>query len=469
MKLKAKMAWMIALSVALAVILLFAMLYAFTALFVSGYNYVKLQEMSRLLAERIESANVRNEEQFTQVMRRFRNQYDGIEMDVYGNDGKLLFSSSNRAEPYSLPELFERMADQPGRMLHGQDVTIAYDFAAGGNRYFVVFDVEGRALQQVQVFLSFNQYAGWPFVLVPLFLIIFLPSLLAFLFLLFVTRRLRKLNDAMRRADLDRDPVRLQDESGDEIGALARLFNEMSDKLHRQHARSRQIEEARTRLIGSLSHDLRTPLSIIQGYAETLQRGSVQDSDTRVRHSTIIVQKSEYMNRLLGQLFRLAELDDSSLALQMESGSIHRLLQSILAEYVLVLNDQGIEWHAEMPEPHAYVNFDEDTLAQAFRNVIDNAILHGNGGRYLGIRIRTLSDSVQIEVEDRGKGMPEEELSRIFERFYRGDKGRQSNGMGIGLSLANETVIRHGGSIAVRSAPGICTVFTIRLPLAGSA
>ncbi|MFC5471843.1 ATP-binding protein [Cohnella suwonensis] len=466
MKLKAKMTWMIALSVALVVILLVAMLYAFTALFVSGYNHVKLQQMSLQLTERLERANIQNEDRLTQELRQFGSQFEGIGMELYGDDGKLLFSSANRTEPYAFPELLDRFVDQPERMFHGQDVAFVYDIAAGGNRYYVVFDVKGSALQQVQVFLYFNQYSAWPFLLVPLFLIIFLPSLFAFLFLLFVTRRLRRLNNAMRRADLQQDPVRLQDRSRDEIGELARLFNEMSDKLQRQYAHTRQVEQARTLLIGSLSHDLRTPLSIIQGYAETLQRGSAQDPDTRVRHSTIIVQKSDYMNRLLGQLFRLAELDDPSTAFRMERGSIHNLLQTIIAEYVLVWNDQGIEWQADMPEPHAYVKFDEESLAQVFRNLIDNAILHGSDGKYLGIRIRTAADSVQIDIEDRGKGISEEELTHIFERFYRGDKSRRSNGMGIGLSLANETVIRHGGSIAVRSVPAISTVFTVRLPLA---
>ncbi|MBB6673784.1 HAMP domain-containing sensor histidine kinase [Cohnella nanjingensis] len=381
-------------------------------------------------------------------------------------DGKLLYSSVNRTEPYTLSELLERFVDQPERMFHGKDVSFVYDIAAGGNRYYVVFDVKGSALQQVQVYLYFNQYSAWPFLLIPLFLIIFLPALFAFLFLLFVTRRLRGLNNAMQRADLRQAPVRLQDRSGDEIGALSRLFNEMSDKLHRQYAHTRQVEQARAQLIGSLSHDLRTPLSIIQGYAETLQRGSAQDPDTRVRHSTILVQKSEYMNRLLGQLFRLAQLDDPSTAFRMDRGSIPNLLQSIIAEYVLVWNDQGIEWQADIPEPHAYALFDEASLTQAFRNLIDNAILHGSDGKYVGIRIRTSTESVQIDIEDRGKGIPEEELAHIFERFYRGDKGRRSNGMGIGLSFANETVIQHGGSIAVRSAPASSTVFTVSLPLA---
>jgi len=466
MKLTAKMAWMIALSIALAVMLLVAMLYAFTALFVSGYNHVKLQETSRLLEERLAQANVRNEHQLSLELREFGSSFEGIGMELYGSDGRQLYSSANRTEPYSFSEWMDRFVDQPGRMFQGQDVSFAYDITAGNKQYYVVFDVQGSALQQVQVFLYFNQYSAWPFLLVPLFLIIFLPAFLAFLFLLFVTRRLRRLNDAMKRADLQQDPVRLQDRSGDEIGTLSRLFNEMSDKLHRQYAHTRQVEHARNLLLGSLSHDLRTPLSIIQGYAETLQRGSVQDPDIRVRHSTIIVQKSEYMNRLLGQLFRLAELDDPSTAFRLERGSIHNLLQSIIAEYVLVWNDQGIEWQANLSEPHAYVKFDEKSLAQVFHNLIDNAILHGSDGKYLGIRIRTTPDSVMIDIEDRGKGIPEEELPHIFERFYRGDKGRRSNGMGIGLSLANKTVMRHGGSIAVRSVPASSTVFTVSLPLA---
>lgn len=466
MKLKAKMSWMIASSVALAVILLAAMLYAFTTLFVSGYNHVKLQEMSRQLADRIERANVRNEEELTRVLREFGSEYDGVAMDLYGIDGKPLFSSSNRTDPNSVPKLLERFAGQPERMFRGQDSSFVYDIEAGGNRYFVVFDVNGGALQQVQVFLYFNEYSAWLFLIVPLLFIIFLPALFAFLFVLFVTRRLRRLNDAMMQADLQQDPVRLQDQSNDEIGEMTRLFNEMSDKLHRQYAHTRQVERARTLLVASLSHDLRTPLSIIHGYAETLQRGSAQDPDTRVRHSTIIVQKSEYMNRLLGQLFRLAALDDPSTVYRMERGSIHHLVQSIVAEYVLVLNDLGFEWQADIPESRAYVCFDEESLAQAFRNLIDNAILHGSEGKYLGIRVRTETDSLTINIEDRGKGIPEKELTHIFDRFYRGDKGRQSNGMGIGLSLARETVMRHGGSIAVRSVPGSSTVFTVSLPLA---
>lgn len=465
MKLKTKMVWTIAFSVLLTVILLVAMISVFGTLFVSGYNHVKIRDMSMQLSERLEQANAQNKEQLTRVMQQFGAYYEGVGMELFGSDGKLLYSSANRTESYSLQQIMARFADQPGRMFRGQDVSFVYDIAANGSRYFVVFDVKGEALAQVQLFLYLNQYAAYPFLIVPLVLIIVLPAAVAFLFILFVTRRLGRLHGAMRQADLREEPVHLQDSSRDEIGALSRLFNEMSDKLYRQFIHTRQLEQSRTKLVASLSHDLRTPLSIIQGYAETLQRGSAHDPDARIRHSTIIVQKSEYMNELLHQLFRLAELDDPSRTFRMERGSILVLLQPIIAEYVLVLKDKGMEWQADLTESLDPSEYDRNSLAQVFRNLIDNAILHGGDGKFLGIRLRTVNDTVQIEIEDRGIGIPEEELDRVFDRFYRVDKGRLGNGMGIGLSLSNEIVNRHGGKINVRSVPNASTVFTVILPL----
>jgi len=465
MKLKTKMVWIIAFSVLFTVILLVVMIYVFSALFAPGYNHVNLQDMSVQLSERLEQSDMQTKEQLTRVLQQFGANYEGVGMDLFGSDGKLLYSSTNRTEAYSLEDLLARFSNQPGWMFQGQDVSLVYEIAADGNRYFVVFDVKAKAFQQVQLFMYLNHHSAFPFLIVPLLLIIVLPATVAFLFTLFVTRRLGRLNRAMQQADLREEPIYLQDGSRDEIGALTRLFNEMSDKLHRQFMHTRQIEQSRTTLISSLSHDLRTPLSIIQGYAETLQRGSAHDSDTRVRHSTIILQKSEYMNGLLHQLFRLAKLDDPSMAFRMERGSIHDLLQSIIAEYVLELKDQGMEWEADLPEPIVQLEFDRDSLAQVFRNLIDNAILHGGDGMFVGIRLRAMDDSVHIDIEDRGNGIPAEELEHVFDRFYRADKGRLSNGMGIGLSISHEIVHRHGGQITVRSAPNKGSLFTVSLPL----
>ncbi|MFC4596852.1 sensor histidine kinase [Cohnella hongkongensis] len=464
MKLKTKMMWMIAMSVLIAVVALVAMIYAFNALLVTGYNHVKLQEMSLRLSERLEQAEGPHPERFARIFRQFDADYEDVDMELFDSDGKLLYASSDRTSPYPAQHLLARFANQPGRMFNGEDASLAYEITVGGHRYFVVFDVKGAAFQQVQFYLYLNRDSVYPFLIVPLILIVALPAGVAFVFILFVTRRVGRLSRAMRHADLREEPVRLQVGSEDEIGELTRLFNEMSEKLYRQYARIRQIEQSRTRLVRNLSHDLRTPLSIIQGYAETLQRGSAHDSVARVRHATIILQKSEYMNGLLHQLFRLAELDDVSKAFRLEQGFLPELLQSIVAEYVLILKDRDMTWNADIPEPFAGLNYDRDSLVQALRNLIDNALLHGGDGKFLGVRLRATDETAQIDIEDRGQGIPAGELDRIFERFYRVDKGRRSNGIGIGLSISNEIVQRHGGWISVRSVPNVSTVFTVHLP-----
>ena len=172
--------------------------------------------------------------------------------------------------------------------------------------------------------------------------------------------------------------------------------------------------------------------------------------DTRIRQATIIMQKADYMNDLLRKLFRLAQLDDPSKAFQKREGYLDSLLQTIMADYVLVLQDKGVAWRLELPETPGAATFDGDGLTQAIRNLIDNAILHGGDGKYLGIRLKRTGDTARIEIEDRGKGIPPHEMERIFEPFYRIDRGRPSDGLGVGLTLANAIVRQHGGVIESR-------------------
>lgn len=286
---------------------------------------------------------------------------------------------------------------------------------------------------------------------------------------MWVTRRLSRLNQAMKSMDLSGDPVFLRDGSKDEIGELTNLYNEMAGKLHDQYRRIRQIEQARSNLVSQLSHDLRTPLSVIKGYAETLQRGSAHDKTTRVRHATIILQKSDYMDQLLHKLFHLAQLDDPSQVFERKEGYIDTLLQTILADYILILKDRGIEWALDLPESPVAMTFNRDGLMQLFRNLIDNAIQHGGDGKYLGIRLKREGPSVQIEIEDRGKGIPAEQRKRIFDPFYRINQGRPGNGLGLGLTLAEAIARQHGGTLDVFSTPNVRNVFRVVLPVAPAA
>ncbi|MFD0716205.1 sensor histidine kinase [Paenibacillus sp. GCM10027626] len=135
-------------------------------------------------------------------------------------------------------------------------------------------------------------------------------------------------------------------------------------------------------------------------------------------------------------------------------------------DYVLILEDRQIAPDIHIPEKSIWPNIDEQAIGQVVRNLIDNAIQYGGEGRYLGVYLTETPDVVQLSVRDRGKGIPAEEQRNIFERFYRLDKGRKSDGMGVGLSIAHEIIKLHDGRIFLESEPFVSTAFTIELPRA---
>lgn len=466
MKLKSKGAWLIAFSLLLTLALITALFLEASSRYLPGYNHMMLRQMSEELAGRLNRIHLHDSAQLAREIDAFSRAYERVGIGLFAGDGTLLYSTVPRAEPWTMPELLEKLEDPFRRLFYNENVAMVYEIAAGGEKLYVLFDVEAGAMQYLQFFLYFKDWAVLPFLVVPLVLIVSLPALCAFIFILRMTRRLNRLNRAMQRVDLSGEPVLLEDPRRDEIGELTELYNGMIRKLHEQYRHIRQVEEARSNLVSQLSHDLRTPLSIIRGYAETLQRGSVLDRDVRVRHASIILQKSDYMDDLLRKLFRLTQLDDPSRAFRMSEGLVDSLLQTVMADYVLILQDKGMEWRLDLPESPVRAVFDREGLTQVVRNLIDNAILHGAGGKYLGVRLRREGDSAVIEVEDRGKGIPPQDLERIFEPFFRVDRGRPSDGLGVGLALAAAIVRRHGGRIEVSSVPHVSTVFRVVLPVA---
>lgn len=285
MRLKTKVAWLIAVSMLLTIVFIAVLFLEATTRFLPGYNHAKLQELSGELAARLDGVNPRDGERLAREIEDFSRGHEQVRIELFASDGTLLYSSCSRSEPYTLEEMMERLSNPFRRMIFHEDVSVVYEISAGGEKLFAVIDVDGDALQYLQYFLVLKNWAVLPFLVLPLVLIISLPALFAFVFLFWVARRLNRLNQAMQRVDLSGKPVLLEDPRRDEIGELARLYNGMIVKLHEQYRQIRQIEEARSKLVSRLSHDLRTPLSIIRGYAETLQRGSVHDRDTRVRHA----------------------------------------------------------------------------------------------------------------------------------------------------------------------------------------
>ncbi len=248
-------------------------------------------------------------------------------------------------------------------------------------------------------------------------------------------------------------------EGPDEVRVLARAFNTMLSRVQDTLRSQRDF-------VANVSHELKTPLTSIQGFAQALLDGTAEDPQTRRQAAQIILDEASRMHRLVVDLLDLARLDAGTLPLRKEAIHLPDLLKAVQEKFLPQSREAGVQLvlDAESLSP---VIGDRDRLAQVFTNLVDNALQHTPRGGLVTIRAEARNGEVWVSVADTGPGIPPEEQGRIFERFYRLDKSRRSDrrhGAGLGLSIAAELVHAHGGRIEVQSSPGQGSVFVVKLP-----
>jgi len=230
--------------------------------------------------------------------------------------------------------------------------------------------------------------------------------------------------------------------------------------------------------VANVSHELKTPLTSIQGFSQALLDGTAGDEQARGRAAAIIHEEAGRMRRLVDELLDLARLEAGQVILAREAVDVPDLLRACAARYASVADQAGIAVEVQMAESLPPVVGDPDRLGQVFGNLVDNAIKHSTGatgGGRVALNAQQQDSSVVCSVTDSGPGIPADDLPRVFERFYQVDKSRarrsgvsdssgQARGAGLGLAIAKEIVQAHGGRIAVESVEGLGTRFTVYLP-----
>jgi two-component system, OmpR family, sensor histidine kinase BaeS len=272
-----------------------------------------------------------------------------------------------------------------------------------------------------------------------------------------LTRSLRELTEATIDLAHGKLGRQVKVRSKDELGKLAISFNQMSQDLER-------ATMARRQMTADIAHDLRSPLSVIAGYAEALSDGKLPGTPETYG---VLHQETKHLSRLVDDLRLLSLVDAGELPLQLQPSSPRALLEWVVARHAVASQQAGISFRiksgANLPE----VIVDEERMAQVFDNLILNAFRYTPAGGEILLSAEQVGGALQFTVSDNGSGIAAEDLPNIFERFYRGDKARQQNGeSGLGLAIAKSIVEAHGGSIAVESVPGQGTQFTICLPVA---
>jgi signal transduction histidine kinase len=241
----------------------------------------------------------------------------------------------------------------------------------------------------------------------------------------------------------------------------------MSRRIGEQLTELERADRMRRELVANVSHDLRTPLSSLHGYLETLLlKGDRIDPEERRRYLEIATRNSGSLSKRIAALFELAKLDAYEVRLEEERFSLAELVQDVVQDFEMRAREKRVELHTEREEKVPFVVADIGLIERALENLIGNAVRHTPSGGRVTVSIRTDHSEVSVEVRDTGPGIPPDELPSVFDRFYRCRADESGGGgTGLGLAIAKRIVDLHRGSIRADSTIGEGTVFTLTLPV----
>jgi len=264
---------------------------------------------------------------------------------------------------------------------------------------------------------------------------------------------------------------------GYESGAVDVLFKPINPEILRQkaavffqlHQQRQQLTaavRAREDVLAIVSHDMRTPLSVVQTTASMLLNPKYQLTPQQIREQHERIKRNvELMNRMIGDLMDMANLRSGTLSIDSRPIVINEVLREAVTAHEAPARDKGIALRYEPAHDVMRANADRARLMQLFQNMIGNAVKFCKGGDSITITSRTRGNNAQIEVSDTGPGISADDLPHIFEPYFSASRKHQKTGTGLGLYIGKGIVDAHGGQIRCESEPGVGTTFTVSLPL----
>jgi signal transduction histidine kinase len=278
----------------------------------------------------------------------------------------------------------------------------------------------------------------------------------------FLSRRtltpVKALTSAAQRLGRGDFSQRVQIEDRGEIGELAQTFNSMAGDLER-------TEKLRQNMVADVAHELRTPLSNIQGYLEALRDGVMKPDKETI---SSLYEEAALLSRLIDDLQELSLAEAGELKLVLQAEDIGELIRQAVVAVGAKKRAREVSLAVELPEKMPLVSIDARRIGEVLRNLLENAVEHTGSGGSITVAARQQGSWLEVSVTDTGEGIPAGELPNIFERFYRVDKSRTraTGGSGLGLTIARRLVEAHGGRIEAQSQPGRGSRFTFTVPIA---
>ncbi|MFH0352415.1 MAG: sensor histidine kinase [Chromatiales bacterium] len=340
---------------------------------------------------------------------------------------------------------------------------------AGRLRGYVYVILSGETQESTAKLLRGSyilQLGAWAIVACLLFAL--LAGLLLFGLL---TRRLRHMASAVAAFETSNFAAPLaflpNPAGRDEIDRLGSIVHAMSARIIDQLRKLAQTDTMRRELVANVSHDLRTPLSAMQGYLETLLiKGDSLTVEEQRRYLETAKRHGDRLGVLVEHMFELAKLDSRETLPQCEPHSLGEIMQDVAQKYELYARERGVRIETELQHDAPFVNADIAMIERVFENLIENALRYSQEGGVVRLALGTDRRRVQVVVSDTGSGIPPERLPYIFDRFYHSEDTppEKSRSAGLGLAIVKRILELHGSAISVVSNPAAGTTFSFDLP-----
>jgi len=269
-----------------------------------------------------------------------------------------------------------------------------------------------------------------------------------------INRPLSGITDAINELRAGKLDTRMDFRAENEFLQIRDAFNEMAERLESAQKEKIRMEEARNRMFIDISHDLKTPVTVISGYSKALAENMVRDEGKRKRYIEAIYNKSMYVSKLIEDLFELAKLDFRETGMDLKNTDLAEFLRNMAAEHYELLEDKGFELELHIPQDRVMYMIDRKEMTRAVSNILVNAVRHNPPGTSVLAGLYDIPDRTYIVIADSGEGIPEDIRDTIFDPFVKADGSRRSGGTGLGLAIARKIVEKHGGTLVLDDGSG---------------
>ena len=475
----------------LAILLLAGIGYTITSIYLSNkYFYETTQRLHANLAQDLidekfrdaqpfDSTGTVNKALFGDIMHDMMAVNRAIEVYLLDEEGRVQYSvvldhdaPETKAKRIDLLPIKRFIAENGGSYTLGDDpkdltkqtIFSAAKFNTQGQEGYVYIILAGEDFLATRSDL-FNSY----FMRLGLggsILTLVFATLLGILAIWYLTRSLRKIIYAAKRFQQGDLHYRIENAKQTDLSNVATTYNSMADTILADIEKLKSLEQFRRELISNISHDLRTPLSIIQGYIETLHmKNSELSPKEREEYLTTVTRSSERLSKLVSQLFEYSKLEANQIQPEKEPFLISELANDIHRNYSLLAEKKQIDLKLSMTENVPLVFADISLVERALQNLMDNALKFTPEGGEVVVKIEVENNAVEVTIQDSGPGIKKENQSLIFERYRQTKVGQEKEGSGLGLAIVKKIMEIHDSSIKVFSKPNEGTSFSFSLPV----